>query len=161
MSNQSQPQYRNLTASGFGFINRLRVVSTDDTDYVSVVFNAQYGKANKDGKFKTTRFALNVKSSEADSILRDVLKTHKKDDKICARLQLGDLRPRAVEVDEYKDNKKTGNKTQMLEIVGSVIRIDYLSVNSDVIVSGTESFEDEAPAEAPAAEQEESSEAAA
>lgn len=151
MSKSTQAQYRNLTASGYGFINRLRLVTTDDADYVSIVFNAQYGKANKDGKFKSTRFALNVKGEESDSVFREILKSHNKDDKICARLQLGDLRPRAVEVDEYKDNKKTGNKTQMLEIVGSVIRIDYLSINSNVMISDSNESDDEALAEACAA----------
>ena len=91
------PEYRNIITTAFGFINRLRSVETDDGEYLSLAFNAQYGKKDKNGKFKTSRFSLNVKSSEVEDILRDVMQDYSpEDDKLCASLHIGDIRPHLV-----------------------------------------------------------------
>lgn len=157
-----KPEFRNIIGTGFGFINRLRLVETEDGDYVSMVFNAQYGKKDKAGKFKTSRFALNVKQSQAEEILRDVLQQgYSDEDKLCASVIMGDLRPHLVTnkdgspymVDVYVKGKKTDKKEPLVEIRGSLIGLNYLSKNSEVLINeksdhaeSEESESDEAPA---------------
>lgn len=125
MTTNTQNQYMNLTTTGFGFINRARIIPTHTGQYMAVDVALKHGRMDAP---KSTRFDAKLTDTVAEILEPYMDQINAKNTPVQASVVLGDLDP---ELFTYKNGDKKGEPG--ISLKSRLIRVKYLKVGEEIV----------------------------
>jgi hypothetical protein len=150
-STSAESRYYDLFTTGFGYLNRPREVPVKKGSFLAVEINALRGEASN---VEYTRFDCRVSGTEAQRVIREVLKPAiEAEKKVLVGFKIGDLYPTTFVYDKGKNEGKTGIslKAHLLRILWA--KVDGVKVYEAPRENGSSGPAESTPAQAPAESQ--------